>query len=695
MKKYFLLILLFLLPAVSLSEPATLREKIPADALGYVRIPNPWDFLASPTLTDKGIQQSLQSAIGQNVFKKIETVTNPTVTLLLSHLRSPLEVTFLLPQANSPIPLANVLTFAKLDLDSLKDVNELLKEISKNTPSLKVVSEFSQAGYAALVFEPLFIFLYYDTSSKGLYILAGPAANQETFERNLQQLVTVEKHPMYELENKIDTSHQGLFQWINLQKILTFFQATIPAAEAKILQKWGFFNIRGLASGWGTREGKGRLQLILDAPKAGYRELLPHIRNTLSLTAAGKPDTLLALALPALDLLKSVEKVLAKEINPESLKKYQHFKETFVKTMGVSIEDVFGAFGPEILVFSDEVGEFLAIKVADSSKMQKVLDALVQKFKLEHEIKTVDDKQIHHLAIPLIKFQELPKDFSGAEGDAQIAEVEKKVFFQLITRLKNHYYWVEDAGYLVMAHVPQLLLDRQRHPQPVKIQEWLAQTQRQSMESSLLFFSTSLTEMPRYLYYAYLDILNILNDLSDAKVDLFTLPTAKDLNLPKEGTYGMQLDVAESSLSLEWVFENNPLDFMATPHNSMTVVAIIGIVAAVAIPAYSDYLKRAKVAEGLTLLSNLKTPAEEFFAAKERLPTVEEISAVTSGKYAVNLHLLESKDGYGVEFNDADLSGTLKLLFDSETRTWKCTHEGMKESHLPKVCRDELPSANP
>lgn len=695
MKKYCLLFLLFLLPTVSLSEPATLREKIPADALGYIRIPNPWDFLASPIFADKGIQQSLQSAISQNVLKKIETVANPTVTLLLNHLRSPLETVFLLPQANSPIPLVNVLTFAKLDLDSLENANKLLKEISKNTPSLKVVSEFSQDGYAALVFEPLFIFLHYDTPSKGLYILAGPAANRETFEKNLQQLATVEKHPMYDLESKIDTSHQGLFQWINLQKILTFFQTSIPAGDAKTLEKWGLFSIRGLASGWGTREGKGRLQLILDAPKAGYRESLPHIRNTLSLTSAGKPDTLLALALPALDLLKSVEKVLAKEMNPESLKKYQHFKEAFTKTMGVSIEDVFSAFGPEILILSDEVGEFLAVKIADSGKMKKVLDALVQKFKLAYEVKTIDDKQIHHLAIPLIKFQELPKDFTGADGDAQIAEVEKKVFFELMTRLKEHYYWIEDGGYLVIASVPQLLLDRQRHPQPVKIQEWLAQTQRQSMESSLLFFTTSLTETPRYLYYAYLEILNILNDLSDAKVDLFTLPTAKDLNLPKDGTYGMQLDVAESSLSLEWVFENNPLDFMVTPHGSMAAVAVVGIIAAMAIPAYSDYLKRTKVAEGLTLLSNLKTPAEEFFAAKERLPTVEEMGAVTSGKYAVNLHLLESKDGYGVEFNDADLSGTLKLLFNSKARTWKCTHEGMKEQYLPKVCKDELPSANP
>ncbi len=62
----------------------------------------------------------------------------------------------------------------------------------------------------------------------------------------------------------------------------------------------------------------------------------------------------------------------------------------------------------------------------------------------------------------------------------------------------------------------------------------------------------------------------------------------------------------------------------------MIVVAIIGILAAVAIPAYQDYMVRAKVTEGLSLASAAKTAVAEYYATNGSLPTSNALAGMPS-----------------------------------------------------------------
>ena len=69
----------------------------------------------------------------------------------------------------------------------------------------------------------------------------------------------------------------------------------------------------------------------------------------------------------------------------------------------------------------------------------------------------------------------------------------------------------------------------------------------------------------------------------------------------------------------------------------MIVVAIIGILAAIAIPAYQNYTIRAQVTEGLNLADGWKTQASEYYANAGTFPTTAQVLASgqvsSAGKY--------------------------------------------------------------
>ncbi len=63
----------------------------------------------------------------------------------------------------------------------------------------------------------------------------------------------------------------------------------------------------------------------------------------------------------------------------------------------------------------------------------------------------------------------------------------------------------------------------------------------------------------------------------------------------------------------------------------MIVVAIIAILAAIAIPQYQDYTKRAKVSEGLVLADAAKLAVSETYQAKGAWPADEKAAGYTTG----------------------------------------------------------------
>jgi type IV pilus assembly protein PilA len=130
----------------------------------------------------------------------------------------------------------------------------------------------------------------------------------------------------------------------------------------------------------------------------------------------------------------------------------------------------------------------------------------------------------------------------------------------------------------------------------------------------------------------------------------------------------------------------------------MIVVAIIGILAAVAIPAYQDYIARSQVSEAVSLSSGGKTPLSEYFSDRGVWPMASsDVMGNTAGKYVSEVSItagnnlttmvtLRSKmKTSGV--NSAISDGTMELS-SSNGNVWDCQSGGtIAPKYRPGSCR--------
>ncbi|HHF3063954.1 TPA: type IV pilin protein [Vibrio diabolicus] len=116
----------------------------------------------------------------------------------------------------------------------------------------------------------------------------------------------------------------------------------------------------------------------------------------------------------------------------------------------------------------------------------------------------------------------------------------------------------------------------------------------------------------------------------------------------------------------------------------MIVVAVIGVLAAIAIPQYQNYVKKSEAAAGLATLRSLTTNIDTFIADTGSFPTDADASALGA---ATDMNKLGT-----IAFADSGASGatatftfdgaasalantdTVELSKDPTTGLWTCTH---------------------
>lgn len=132
----------------------------------------------------------------------------------------------------------------------------------------------------------------------------------------------------------------------------------------------------------------------------------------------------------------------------------------------------------------------------------------------------------------------------------------------------------------------------------------------------------------------------------------------------------------------------------------MIVVAIIGILAAVAIPAYQDYTIRARVTEGIGFAAAAKTSVAEYYVSQGEMPgdaTEAGFSTDVSTEIVQGLSytFTDTSEGYiDVSFNDlggdADAGELIRFTGTGSGQgvTWDCaTGSTLDAKYRPANCR--------
>ena len=141
----------------------------------------------------------------------------------------------------------------------------------------------------------------------------------------------------------------------------------------------------------------------------------------------------------------------------------------------------------------------------------------------------------------------------------------------------------------------------------------------------------------------------------------------------------------------------------------MIVIAIVGVLAVVALPAYQDYTARAQMSEALTLAEGQKSAVVEYYSDKGKFPADNAAAGIAAaneikGKYVASVTVATANDKATITAKmnstgvNKDIQGATLVLEGSQNAgsfDWTCKSGGdkaVKDKFLPSSCRGNTSS---
>ncbi|MFQ3260848.1 pilin [Reinekea sp.] len=624
-----------------------LNKKLPASAYGYLRIPNTWSFfsaeddsfnLAQGNEAHVAQLQQLQKGLVKVLGDEFQAEGKLVINLFAEKLKSPLEVV-LYPADGTPLPYA--LASAQLTYESATQLNPLLDEIESLVAGLNIAQYFSDTGNAKLTMGPVSIILQYN-SEHTLTVLAGMAATDKLLTAQLAALEPTIDVDFLNIEKTVDAAGNGTLVWVNTKTLMPMVYLFAPE-QGKQLTKLGLADISSVGAGMGSANGKGRLRVqISTSAQSKLFQQAPSQNIQPEFKTVGEPSFVAQIRLPNQAQISEIIKQVSK--GNEDIQVIYDALNKEISDAGFDALGYFDNFG-HLTLFEDDIGFFAAQHIRDSESHTAYVksfmnsltelttsDELIERANYKNELgafiemvnhttlesRTYAGQEIFHLTVPSYINSMILQELDDAMPLA---------LMKVLGGGNGHLYWMMEDDFIIYASLPQLLVERARNKKTVTIQQWLQNNgldqQHSFITASGLFDGGKIS-----LYHHYLNLLKVIADGLDTEFDIFSFPTASELALSDPGLTSVQLDWAPTGIALELTYEKTPVDLLLMADSSMTTVATIGVLAAIAIPQYQEYVVRSKIQDVYSRSQLLQDELVDYHLKTERFPDSDAFEAL-------------------------------------------------------------------
>ena len=124
----------------------------------------------------------------------------------------------------------------------------------------------------------------------------------------------------------------------------------------------------------------------------------------------------------------------------------------------------------------------------------------------------------------------------------------------------------------------------------------------------------------------------------------------------------------------------------------MITIAIMSILAVIMIPAFQDYLIRARVMEGLNMVEPAKLAVLEASYMQNALPKTEEETGFSSPEPTKNVNSIHIGSNGLITIQYSDIAGNGSLILTPTLQkdghiAWDCTQGSLQPKYRPASCK--------